>query len=87
MTKSVHLITWLLTLASLAGVVLNVRLDRRCFYVWTVTNACWAVIDWRKGLYAQAVLFAVYFALAIYGVYEWKRREIGRQAALESGNE
>lgn len=83
MTTSFH---WLLTLASLAGVVLNVRLDRRCFYVWTVTNACWAVIDWRKGLYAQAVLFAVYFALAIYGVYEWKRREIGRQSALESAD-
>ncbi len=71
--------TWALTVASIVGVVMNTRLDRRCFYVWTITNACWAIIDWQKGLYAQAALFAVYFCLAVYGVYEWRRRRIGQE--------
>lgn len=72
--------TWLLTIASLIGVVMNIRLDRRCFYIWTVTNACWCLVDYHKGLYAQAALFAVYFLLAVYGVYEWEKRKIGARA-------
>jgi len=69
------LITWIITAASLIGVVLNIRLDRRCFYVWCVTNSAWMVIDYNKGLYAQSVLFAVYFALSIWGVYSWQRKQ------------
>ena len=63
---------WLLTGFSLVRVVLNIRRNRSCFVVWGVTNAAWAVIDLDAGLYAQAALFAIYFALAIWGFMVWK---------------
>lgn len=65
---------WLLTILSVVGVVLNIRQDRRCFYIWAVTNSSWMVIDWRKGIYEQAALFAVYLGLSVWGYWSWKRK-------------
>ena len=56
--------TWIIAAASLIGVWLNIRKDRRCFAVWLATNATWAVVDLRAGLPAQAALMAVYAGLA-----------------------
>lgn len=63
---------WLLVIGSLIGVVMNIKHDRRCFYIWAVTNATWAAVDFSHGLYSQAFLQAVYFALAIWGLIEWR---------------
>jgi len=65
--------TWLLTILSLVGVVLNIKKARACFYIWAFTNAAWAVIDYRAGLLAQSALFAVYFALALWGIASWRK--------------
>lgn len=62
---------WILTAASLVGVILNIKKRKSCFIVWGVTNASWAVIDYNAGLTAQAALFAVYFVLAVWGLIEW----------------
>lgn len=64
---------WPLVAGSLIGVVLNIKHDRRCFAIWAVTNATWAAVDFAHGIYSQAVLQAVYFGLAIWGLIEWKR--------------
>ena len=37
---------WMLTAASLVGVVLNIKKNKACFAIWAVTNAAWAVIDY-----------------------------------------
>jgi nicotinamide riboside transporter PnuC len=66
--------TWIVAIISLIGVVLNVRQDRRCFYLWIVTNTAWMVIDYTRGLYAQAFMFLVYFCLAVWGLYSWKHK-------------
>lgn len=68
-------LTWLLTAASIVGVVLNIRQHRGCFAIWLITNASWAIIDFRKGIYAQAALFGVYFALSIWGLIQWGRQK------------
>jgi len=68
-----NLLFWLLTLLSLVGVVLNVKKNPACFYIWAVANAGWAVIDFYAGLPQQGVLFSVYFILAIYGIMEWRK--------------
>lgn len=65
--------TWILTGLSIAGVVLNVRHDRRGFLLWMITNAAWAVVDFSHGLYAQAFLFVVYFFLALWGWLAWEK--------------
>lgn len=66
--------TWLLTALSIFGVILNTRQDRRCFYVWIVTNSCWAVTDFAKGLPAQGTMFLLYLGLSIWGLYQWRHK-------------
>ena len=68
-------LTWILTILSLIGVVLNTHQDRRCFYIWIVTNTSWAVVDFYKGIYAQATMFILYLLLSIWGLYKWKHKE------------
>lgn len=58
---------------SIIGVMLNVHKDPRGFLLWMVTNASWAVIDFRRRLYAQSFLFVVYFFLAVWGWFSWMR--------------
>lgn len=66
--------TWLVTLAAIVGVVLNIKKKRLCFWIWAVTNASWCVIDLMKGIYAQSFLFFIYFLLAIWGIVEWGKK-------------
>lgn len=67
--------TYIITLASIVGTVANVRKKRWCFVVWLFTNAAWCVVDTYKGLYSQAMLFAVYVALAAWGLVQWRRSQ------------
>ena len=64
---------WFLTALSIIGVILNIKKDRRGFLLWMITNAGWAVVDFSHGLYAQGVLFVVYFALSFWGWIRWKK--------------
>lgn len=66
---------WVLTVVSLAAVILNIKKKIMCFYLFAVANLAWAIIDYREGLVAQSVLFAVYFVLSIYGLYEWRKHK------------
>ena len=68
-----ELVMWMLAGLSIFGVVLNVNKDPAGFLVWMFTNACSAVIDFRKRLYAQSFLFVVYFFLALWGWISWAR--------------
>lgn len=69
------LFTGLLTLLALAGVVLNIKKNIICFYIWLFTNSMWAVVDFIKGIPAQGVLFTIYTGLAVYGIYEWRKKD------------
>jgi len=64
--------TWSLMIAALVGVILNIKKKRSCFFVWAITNFSWMVVDFYEKIYAQSALFATYFLLAIWGIYEWK---------------
>ncbi len=66
-------IYWVTALAALIGVWLNIRKHVACFWIWAVTNATWAVVDYLHGIHAQAALQLVYFGLAIYGIVSWSR--------------
>lgn len=68
----IETITWIIAIAALVGVWLNIKKDRRSFMIWACTNGYWAIYDGYYGLYAQASLFAVYFVLAIVGLFKWK---------------
>lgn len=74
----------ILAILSLIGVALNVRLDRRCFYFWGAANAGWVLHFHLLGQYAETVLFAVFFATSALGLYEWRRRKIGKPDMSEA---
>lgn len=65
--------TWLLTLASLVGVILNIHHRRECFAVWGFTNAAWCVIDLHHNIPAQAALQGVYCGLSVWGLWKWRK--------------
>lgn len=65
---------WIIAALSLIGVVLNIKKRRLCFVFWTFTNFAWMIIDIKEGIVAQGVLMGVYFVLALWGLYEWRRK-------------
>jgi nicotinamide riboside transporter PnuC len=76
-------LTWLLTILSLIGVILNTHQDRRCFYIWIVTNTSWAAVDFYKGIYAQGTMFILYLLLSIWGLYKWRHKAVHKSEATE----
>ena len=64
--------TWAVTALAIAGVILNIQKRRICFAIWTFTNATWAAVDFSRGIYSQAALFAVYTVLAVVGWFSWR---------------
>ena len=63
---------WALIVMCIAGNELNIRQVRRCFLLWNVANACLVAHNLSIGEWAQAALFAVYFAQSVRGWLRWK---------------
>lgn len=63
--------TWIITLLSIIGVILNIYKNKYCFIIWSITNFLWMIIDFYCKLYSQSFLFMIYFILAIYGLIKW----------------
>ncbi len=68
-------ISWIVTILSIVGVILNIKKLRICFVIWIVTNGFWMIYDFVNGLYSQSLLFLIYLILAVWGVIEWKRKK------------
>ena len=71
MTEILQHAMWGVTGAAIAGAWLNVRKQRSGFAVWCFTNAANAAWCIAIGQYAQAGLFVVFLALAIWGWIAW----------------
>lgn len=76
-------IAYFVTLCSIIGTVANSFQKRWCFWVWSCTNTFWCIYNIVFGSYAQAVLYAFNFAMAIIGLVKWKRNEKNRKRAYE----
>jgi len=66
---------WIITAASIVGVVANIYQKRWCFWIWAVTNASWAAYDITLGAWSQATLMMVYFILSIWGLIQWRKKK------------
>lgn len=66
--------TWLITVISLTGTVLNVRKNILCFYLWAFGNIAWLSFDLWSGLFSRAVLDAVQLMFAVWGIVEWGKK-------------
>ena len=69
----IEIFTWILTVLSVVGTILNIKKRRSCFFIWTMTSTSWMIYDYSIGAYAQSTLFAVYTGLAIWGIIQWGR--------------
>lgn len=66
---------WLVTMASLIAMILNVHRHFACFGIWLCTNILWAYADVTHGLFPQAILQLIYAALSMYGLLRWRAPE------------
>ena len=64
---------WLIAILALLGGVLNAAEHWQGFVCWVVTNTYWCVYNWRKHERAQAVVFAVFLVLSIWGIWRWRQ--------------
>lgn len=67
-----NMIPYIVTAASIVGTVANSFQKRWCFYIWLCTNAFWCVYNAKNRSYAQSLLYAFNFAMAILGLIKWK---------------
>jgi hypothetical protein len=65
---------WIVVLAALIGVVLNIYKKAVCFVIWFFTSSIWCIYDFAIGAYEQSALFAVYTLLAIWGIIQWRKK-------------
>ncbi|HIJ67461.1 MAG TPA: hypothetical protein HPP87_04590 [Planctomycetes bacterium] len=66
---------WLIVAIAVVGAGFNVLGRWQGFALWIVSNGYWLAYNWRAGEYAQAIIFAVFLAIAIYGLICWRRRQ------------
>ena len=60
------------TVLAIAGVVLNNRMDRKCFWFWIVSNAISCGLHCYIGLWSLAVRDAAFLVLAFDGLRRWR---------------
>jgi nicotinamide riboside transporter PnuC len=61
------------TAIAVAGVLLNNRLDRRCFALWLVSNGLSAGLHVQAAMWALAGRDVIFIALAVAGWQAWRR--------------
>lgn len=64
-------ITWILTALSLSGSIFNVKKKVVCFYIWSVCEIFWLILDIRSRTFGRAFLDLTQFGFALYGIHEW----------------
>lgn len=70
-----EIIGLIITLISVAGVLLNNARRRECFLLWLFSNALSACVHGVAGMYSLAARDVIFFVLAIHGLYAWRRHE------------
>lgn len=68
-------IAYAVTALSIVGTIANSFQKRWCFWVWGFTNTFWCVFNIVNGSYAQALLYAFNFAMAIVGLIRWRNQK------------
>lgn len=66
---------------AILGVLLNNRMDRRCFILWLASNGLSASLHLYAAMYSLAARDIVFFVLAIQGWMQWTRQ--GRRTARD----
>lgn len=71
-------ISILATILAVLGVGLNNRRNRLCFYAFLVSNGLTALVHADADLWSLMVRDAIFFVLAIEGLFRWRRMEVAK---------
>lgn len=64
----------MIVVVALLGVYLNARRKWQGFLFWLVSNAWWCWHNVTIGEHPQAVLFAIFWLVTLYGIYQWRKK-------------
>lgn len=56
----------------------------RGFYFWLVSNAALIIFQFMHGFWVFVGLHTVYFAMAVHGIYSWRKQASGREAGAQA---
>lgn len=68
------ILSWLMSGIALIGTILNAERNIVGFLFWLVSNLYMTIRFAYIGEYAQALLFLIYFLLAIRGIVVWQKK-------------
>lgn len=57
------------------GVVMNNTFDRRCFYLWIISNSISLFVHACFGQIGFAIRDFIFLALAFHGLANWKKKQ------------
>ncbi|MBY4677400.1 nicotinamide riboside transporter PnuC [Marinobacterium sp. CAU 1594] len=69
-------------LLSLAYLLLAMRQNNLCWYAAFVSTAIFTVLFWDASLLMESALQVYYLAMALYGWYQWRNGDTGRNEPL-----
>ena len=74
--------TWFLAPLSIIGVLLNNKKDKRCFYLWIITNFCWMIVDFQAHKFDTRLLAQSEYSSYLHGMayFRGKRLKIIMEA-------
>lgn len=72
--------SWILVVLSLTGNVFVVKKSVIGQWMWALANIGWVTFNLSQGIYSQAFLFAVYFAMCVWGIIAWSKAEAPAKA-------
>lgn len=67
-------LSWILVALSLIGNVFVIKKNVVGQWIWATANLGWIAFDLTIGAYSQAFLFAVYFAMCVWGIISWSKQ-------------
>ena len=69
-----EIIGWTTMILAVWGVILNNRHNRKCFWIWLVSNALSCAIHIYLGVWSLAIRDFVFLILAVEGLILWGRK-------------
>lgn len=66
--------SWALVVLSLTGNIFVIKKSVIGQWLWAISNTGWIAFNLYIGAYAQAFLFAVYFAMCVWGIWAWSKK-------------
>jgi len=66
-------VSWIFAIIAVYGTYLNVKMDKRGFYFWLISNSAFCAINLAQAHLAQGFLFGIYLVLSVIGLQNWKK--------------